>query len=59
MSNDFRAWAAAERTFIQEEIQWLKAGGRVLSPSGDDITATRLKALEARLERANAVINLL
>jgi uncharacterized protein YnzC (UPF0291/DUF896 family) len=50
-------WAAIERTFIQEDIRWLRAGAKVISPSGDDITAKRLKDLELRLENANTVIN--
>jgi len=49
-------WAAIERAFIQEDIKWLKAGGKLISPSGDDITAKGLEDLEARLEHADKVI---
>lgn len=57
MSENFEKWAITERTFIQEDIYWLRAGGKVLSPSGEDVTADRLKSLAARLEYANKVIS--
>lgn len=50
-------WAVVERTYLQEDIKWLKAGAKVMSPSGDDITAKRLEELSARLEHANKVID--
>lgn len=54
--NDLIEWAVIERTYLQEDIKWLKAGSKVISPSGDNITAQRLAALSARLEHANKVI---
>jgi hypothetical protein len=38
---------------LREEIGWLKAGGKIRSPSGDDITAMKLEQLGARLEGVN------
>jgi hypothetical protein len=54
---DLIEWAVIERTFIQEDLKWLKAGSKVISPSGDNITAQRIEALSARLEHANKVIS--
>lgn len=54
--NDLIEWAVTERTFIQEDLKWLRAGSKVISPSGDNITAQRVEALLARLEHANRVI---
>jgi|GEM_PF-6056803 hypothetical protein len=41
---------------LNEEIAWLKAGAKVISPSGDDVTPMRLTKLDARLEGANSVL---
>ena len=54
--SDLLEWASIERTFIEEDIKWLRAGAKLISPSGDDITAKRLSDLGARLEHANKVI---
>ena len=56
MTSEIEIWARTERTFLQEDIKWLKAGAKVISPSGDDITASRQEALEARLEHVNSVL---
>jgi hypothetical protein len=46
-------WARAERQGIREEIGYLRAGGKVISPSGEDITAMKLEQLDARLDGVN------
>ena len=56
MTNKFEMWALFEQTFIEEEIKGFRAGGKVISPSGDDITAAKLTELEARLEHAREVL---
>ena len=56
MSDDLTKWAITEREFLREDIKWLEAGARLLSPGGDDITQTRLISLRARLEHANRVL---
>jgi len=50
MHDDLIQWAVAERQFIKEDIKWLKAGAKLISPSGDDISTTKIEQLEARLE---------
>lgn len=56
MTSELENWAVVERTFIEEEIKFLKAGARLVSPSGDDITEKKLEQLGLRLEHANKVI---
>lgn len=56
MADELEKWARTERQFIKEEIQWLKAGAVLTSPSGDNINTMKLKQLEARLEHANKVL---
>jgi len=57
MSSRLEDWARAERQALREEIDWLKTGGKVLSPSGDNITAKKLEQLGLRLEGAILVLN--
>ena len=56
MTKELKSWAVTERTFIREEIKWLKAGSKLISPSGDDITLKKLTELELRLEHASKAI---
>jgi len=49
-------WASIERGFIQKDLEWLKAGGKFVSPSGEDVTAAKIEELELRLEHSNIVI---
>jgi hypothetical protein len=49
LASELERWAVTERQFIKDEIKWLKAGSKLLSPSGDDISARKLAELEARL----------
>jgi hypothetical protein len=51
MSSELRRWAATEHQLLEEDAKWLRAGARLLSPSGDDITATKLAQLEDRLRQ--------
>jgi hypothetical protein len=51
-----RKWAHVERQFLQEDMNWLKAGARLLSPSGDDITSDQISRLMARIEHVNALL---
>jgi hypothetical protein len=57
MGSELEKWAVTERQYLNDEKGWLEAGGRLLSPSGDDITAKKLAELAARLEHADKVIN--
>lgn len=50
-------WASVERTFLIEDINWIEAGAKLISPSGDDVTASKLESLKIRLEHANLVID--
>jgi hypothetical protein len=56
MASRLEEWARAERQALNEDVRWLKGGARVLSPSGDDITASRIESLEIRLEHVNLVL---
>ena len=56
MASRLEQWARTERQALHEEIGWLKAGGKVLSPGGDDITAMKLEQLDARLEGVNLAL---
>ncbi len=56
MASRLEQWARAERQILREEIDYLKAGGKVISPSGDDITAMKLKQMDARLEGVNLAL---
>ena len=56
MASDLEIWARAERGFISEEIKYLRAGGKIISPSGDDITAAKLDQLDKRLEGVNLAL---
>jgi hypothetical protein len=56
MASKLELWARTERQTLREEIDYLKAGGKVISPSGDDITATKLSQLDARLEGVNLAL---
>lgn len=56
MDSELENWARVERQFVRDDLKWLKAGSKLLSPSGDDITAERVEQLEACLEHANLVL---
>lgn len=48
--------AVTERTYLREELQWLEAGGKLISPSGDDITKQKIQELKIRLEHYGLAI---
>lgn len=56
MAGELEKWAVIERQFIKEDIGWFKAGAKLMSPSGDDITAKKVTDLKARLEHVNKVL---
>ena len=56
MATDLERWAVTEKQFLVDDIKWLKAGAKLTSPSGDDISAKKLVELEARLEHAKKVL---
>tara|TARA_R110002051_G_scaffold104042_1_gene176510 strand:+ start:2462 stop:2641 length:180 start_codon:yes stop_codon:yes gene_type:complete len=57
MATELEKWAAIERQFLKDDIEWLKAGGVLKSPSGDNITDQKLEQLKARLEHVNKVLS--
>lgn len=56
MASELELWARAERQFIRDEISWLNAGAKLISPSGDNINAMKLTELERRLEHVQKVL---
>lgn len=52
MATEIEIWVRTERTIIREDIRNLEAGGKVVSPSGEDITQMILEKLRARLAGA-------
>jgi hypothetical protein len=56
MTTGLERWARTERQFIKDDIMWLKTGAKLISPSGDDISARKLVELEARLEHAHLAL---
>jgi len=57
MPSKIEVWARTERQFLKDDIKWLKAGSKLISPSGDDITAKKLDELEARLEHVQLALD--
>jgi hypothetical protein len=57
MASELEPWARAERQFIRDEIKWLHAGAKWISPSGDNITAMKLVELERRLEHVEKALD--
>jgi hypothetical protein len=57
MPSDLEKWAIVEGQFLKEEIKWLEAGARLISPTGVDITAIKVKQLEARLDHVQRALN--
>jgi hypothetical protein len=56
MAGMLEAWARAQRQAIREDIRWLNAGAKTISPSGDGITAMKLEQLNAQLEGVNLAL---
>ena len=56
MATEIEKWARIERQFIRDEKESLEAGGKVMSPSGDDITAKKISELDARIEHVQKAL---
>jgi hypothetical protein len=56
MASEIEKWARIEREYIRDEIKWFKAGARLLSPSGDNITSAKVAELSARLEHVQQAL---
>lgn len=56
MTRRLQQWAVTERAFLQREIEEYRAGATLRSPSGEDVTATKLDELVIRLEHATIVV---
>jgi hypothetical protein len=56
MTSDLESFARAERQFLRSELDWFKAGAKLLSASGDDITSLKSNELSARLEHATRAL---
>lgn len=57
MDSELQRWALVERQFLNDDVKWLKAGAKLISPSGDDISALKLEQLQARLEHLQQAID--
>lgn len=57
MSEELRKWAHIERQFLKEDLKWLTAGAKLLSPSGEDITSAQIERLQARLEHIDVTLS--
>ena len=56
VATELEKWARAERQFLREELDWLNAGGRVISPSGDEITEDMKSRKKLRIEHISRVL---
>lgn len=56
MTPEIERWAVAEQQILKDELSWLKAGGRIVSPNGEDISAMKISQLERRLEGVNGAL---
>lgn len=57
MATELELCARAERQYVRDEIRWFRAGAKLISPSGDDITAMKLTELGGRLEHLKKVLD--
>jgi len=57
MGSELERWAITERQFLKDEIGWLKAGAKLISPSGDNVNAMKLEQLVARLEHLQKALD--
>jgi hypothetical protein len=57
MTSELERWAITERQFLKNEIKWFNAGAKLTSPVGEDITAAKVKELEARLEHLRLALS--
>ena len=56
MASELEKWARTERQFLREELEWLNAGGKVISPSGDDISEQMKDRKKLRIEHISLVL---
>lgn len=56
MASACEVWARAERQFLRTELEWLNAGAKLISPSGEDVSANKREELETRLEHVNQLL---
>ena len=57
MASDLEVWARTEREFLRGDIKGLKAGTKIMSPNGDDVTEMKLTELELRLKHVQMVLD--
>jgi hypothetical protein len=57
MAGNLEVWARTERDFLKGDIKGLKAGTKIITPSGDDITEMKLIELELRLRHVQMVLD--
>jgi len=55
MASKLYLWAAGERAEIAADLRWFGAGAKLLSPSGDDITAMKVRQLNERLRGFDSI----
>ncbi len=56
MASRLYLWAAGERQEIYQDLKWFNAGATLFSPSGNDITQSKIKQLRARLREIDKII---
>ena len=56
VDTELKKWAHIERQFLKDDLAWLKAGAKLVSPSGHDITKEQIERLEARLEHVDIAL---
>ncbi len=57
MPGNLEDFARAERQFLRDELDWFKAGAKLISPNGDDISSIKRNELEARLEHVGRALH--
>ncbi len=48
--------AVRERQFLSDDIKWLKASAKLISPGGEDISGMKLESLEVRLAQVESAL---
>ena len=56
MTSELEKWTIVEEHFLKDDLKWMKAGAKLISPSGDDITQRKIEELKMRLEHAQKVL---
>jgi hypothetical protein len=55
MASALRLWVIGERSEIMNDLKWFGLGAKLTSPSGDDITAMKVKQLKLRLRELDQI----